>query len=53
MSLFENGHPTYFESVASGNKGKAFSFDTVFSFGHLDDDVRRHLKRVYLLLLFT
>jgi uncharacterized membrane protein YfcA len=36
-----------------GARGGAMTLQTVFNFEHLNEDVRLHLKRVYLLLSFT
>lgn len=50
-TLLDTSHATYFDGVKQ--RGQAFTSAAVFDFSHLDDHVRKHLMRVYVLLLFT
>jgi hypothetical protein len=45
----------YFDRMGEKNQSlrQSFNATTMFDFSHLDENVKRHLQRVYLLLLFT
>lgn len=49
--MLEEAPKPWFNTI--GDKQKSFSSASLFDFSHLNEDVSRHLKRVYLLLLFT